>query len=172
MSSSRLLLIRIALGVFGALLVVSLPACQVGSSDRLAPPEQRALPQPVIPSEPTADRAAPPQDDLERAEAMIRHALAEAARGATEGEAATCEQAFQEATAMVRRLRSQNVVGDGVGEPDREAFLAACRRLPEEMQRCSVPSYSMTNTAECAAARDRLDPALQREVRALVRRAL
>lgn len=172
MSSFRLLPIRTGIGVCGALLVLSLTACHAGSSDRLAPPDQRALPQAAPVVEPSPSEAPSGQDALDRAEAMIRHALAEAARGATGAAEATCEQALQEATAMVRRLRSQNVVGDGVGEPNPEAFLAACRRLPEEMQRCTVPSYSMTNTAECAAARDRLDPEVRREVQGLVRQAL
>ena len=162
---------RLAEGCLFLLLIMVLSACRVGSEDRLRPPSRRAMVPPVqaplvAPAEPSAD-----EDPLDRAEAMVRHALAEAARGATGGEA-TCEQALQEATVMVRRLRSQQVVGDGVSEPNEAQFLAACRRLPVPMQRCIVPSYSMTNRAECAAARDRLDPALRREVQALVRQAL
>jgi hypothetical protein len=107
----------------------------------------------------------------DRAEALVRRAMEQAAAEAAGAGEAGCEQAFQEATRMLTRMREQGVVGEGIGPPRREAFLRACARLPEDAQRCIAPSYSMTHADECRRAREALAPELQREVRELMNEA-
>ncbi len=162
-------------GVWLVSLSLTLASCQAEPTpprlEMTPAAEEREIEGAPRPSAPAAAAPDPTDEISERAEALVRHAMEQAAAEADGQGEASCDQAFQEATRMMIRMREQGAVGDGIGPPRRAPFMQACARLPPAARRCIVPSYSMTHPEECRRAREELDPELQREVRGLMNEA-
>lgn len=147
---------------------VATPGCEkkahVAPAQAGAPIEaQKAEPGAVAPAQATGDPA-PAQDP---AIGAAMQAARENARGDT-----PCEQAYSGMEALVTSLQKNASPGgaSSANLPPKGKFLAACRELPETMQKCMVMSYALVNQKACMEARQKLDPATAARVKAMMGR--
>lgn len=83
-----------------------------------------------------------------------------------------CEQAYDGLQHQIDSLRN-HVAGPAMmphipEPPPRDRFLEGCELLPEEMQECMHPDYTLAHNAECQRRRDRVDVDVLRRAMAIV----
>lgn len=104
--------------------------------------------------------------DQERLRSLIQAMAAAAAEeGDTTGQS-MCDRAFESTIRFAATLR-ESMGTAPQPEPDRAEFLAACNRLPENVQRCMVMAYSVSHQAECSRIRAELNATDRERVRQL-----
>jgi hypothetical protein len=136
-----------------------------------AAPEAHRIDPADLPSPPEAPQAtAPTSPEQARLQELLR-AMSEASDEAAGAEGDTeCERAYESSRRFAESLR-QRMGGDPL-PPDtparRTAFVQACGRLPANVQKCMVMSYSVTHTEECSTVRRDMSDETREGVRELM----
>ncbi len=130
---------------------------------RIDPTELPSAEEPPQAATPTTPEAA-------RLQELIR-AMSEASEEAAEAEGESdCERAYTSSRRFAESLR-QRMGGDPL-PPDtparKRAFVEACGRLPANVQKCMVMSYSVAHTEECATVRREMSDQTREGVRELM----
>jgi len=132
------------------------------------PPAPAAAPAApaAAPAAPAAN-AAPSANAPAPAEAM--KALGNALGAAAEATGDTpCEKAYNGMSAMVKAMEKQLGAGKGKPMPEKEKFVAACKKLPPAVQQCMDMSYGMAHQQECQEAQKKMDPTAMAEMKAMM----
>lgn len=128
--------------------------------------------EPGAPAGPGADKGAAMKQKLEamkKQKRMRDEAITAAEEAEGKGDS-RCSKAFHAAVAMGDSLREQQGM-QREGEPDEEAFVAACQKLPDQLQRCMLPSYGADNAQQCRQAHQEADPQTQQALQAMMAQA-
>ncbi len=105
-----------------------------------------------------------PDRSMEVIGAQIRDAM-NAANAAAHDEEDDCEAAYSSLQVLYARLRDMGPTAEPRPLPTRAQFVAACRTLSPELQRCMRLEYNVAHREDCAALQAELDPATRARLR-------
>jgi len=130
--------------------------------------------------QPDKDSAKGSVTNLPKTPEEVKEAVAKAKQTAASASAAilaasgspSCTQAFVELEQMIKVAESIPGARTSAKVPDKAVFLKICGEAPPAVQKCVVMSYAMQHAAECKAAEEKMDPALKKKLKAMMKDAM
>jgi len=121
---------------------------------------------------PAGDAKAAPAGDAKADPGAAMKALGDAMKAAADAPkgATPCETAYNGIEAMAKAMeKSMPAGGAKKGPPPKDQFIAACKELPEDVQKCMDMNYAMANMAACQEAQKKADPAKMAKAREMMK---